>query len=521
MPDNITDDALSWSLTHIRRYGDTDVFPAPFEYDAIAHDWNAIRPFLCGLDFTGYRVRPDKRVLALKPGGGFRAAVQLDPVDHLMYTAAVYESAETVERARVPKDKRIACSYRVEITPEGAFFQSDNGWKDFQGHSREFANSGSFSHVLLADISDFYNQLGQHRIQNALEMAGVPLERSKNIEEFLNQLSAKQSQGLPVGPYASILLAEAALIDVDNFLLRLDVPHVRYVDDFRIFCGSRKQAIDVRHSLTDYLFTVHRLSLEASKTTVLFVDKFKTDELPDAEEQQEQAEVEKLNELLDAFFEEHGGFYGDLEFAEPETDELISQAAQESLVELFEKCISTPYLHLGLARHLLRNALRSRTVVLNDLVVKNIEKLAPVMRDAVRYLAVTIPKKSAAERGQELLKFGSGSDIADLPFIRMWLIELFLRRPDLCDANRAMDFAERSRSSLGIRPLAMMAAAYNQLDWVRFKKETWRNHEPWDRRALIWSSSILPSGERRPFLGMIEEQGDVLESAIAKFLLNQ
>ena len=520
MSDNLTDAGLSWSITHVRKYGDTDVFPIPFEYAAIAHDWNTVRQQLSSVDLTDYRVRPDRRVLAMKPGGGFRAAFQLDPIDHLMYTAAIYESADAIERARVPKDHRVACSYRVEITPEGAFFQPDNGWKDFQEHSRELANSKAFSHVLLADISDFYNQLGQHRVQNALEMAGVPLERSKNIEEFLSQLSAKQSQGLPVGPYASILLAEATLIDVDNFLLRIGVPHVRYVDDFRIFCVSRKQAIDVRHALTEYLFSVHRLSLEASKTSVLFVDRFKAEELPDAEDQEQEAELKKLNELLDAFFAEHS-FYGLPDLAEPDQDELLSQAAKESFVELFERCIASSYLHVGLARHLLRKALRGRTVVLNDLVIKNIEKLAPVMRDVVRYLAATIPKKSAAKRGRQLLQFASESDISDLPFVRMWLIDLFLQRPDLSDASHAMQLAESSKSSLGIRASALMAAAYNQLDWVRFKKETWRNHELWDRRALIWASSILPSGERRPLLGMIEEQGDILDSAIAKFLLSR
>jgi len=53
--------------------------------------------------------------------------------------------------------------------------------------------------VLSADISDFYNQLGQHRIQNAMESASVSVERSENIESFLNRLTGKQSQGLPVG----------------------------------------------------------------------------------------------------------------------------------------------------------------------------------------------------------------------------------------------------------------------------------------------------------------------------------
>ena len=226
------------------------------------------------MDLEGYKVHPDNRVMVIKPGGGFRAATQLDPLDHLLYTAAIYEAADPIERAGIPVSQRIACSYRINLTPQGVFFSPDNGWKDYHSRSNELSKLDGISHVLSADISDFYNQLGQHRIQNAMELASVSVERSKNIEAFLNVLTGKQSQGLPVGPFASIVLAEACLIDVDNFLLRQDVRHTRYADDFRIFCESRKQAIELKHRLAKYLFSVHRLSLESSKSTIVSVQKF-------------------------------------------------------------------------------------------------------------------------------------------------------------------------------------------------------------------------------------------------------
>jgi hypothetical protein len=519
MPDLFQSESLSWALTHVQRFGDTDIFPIPFEYEAIAHNWNSIGPYLQTIDFGKHNIFADRRVMVVKPGGGFRAAMQLDPRDQLLYTAAVYESAELVEKARIPVDQKVACSYRVQLAADGAFFPPDNGWGVFHSQSKQLAEGAKFSHVLLADISDFYNQLGQHRIQNALEMAGVSADRSKNIERFLNQLTAKQSQGLPVGPFASIVLAEACLIDVDNFLRRLNVPHTRYVDDFHIFCTSRKQAIEVRHSLAEYLFEVHRLSLESSKNVIQFVHKFLANELSDPEEQEKSAKVEKLTELLNAIAEQHGGYWSDDEVQEEE-EELLGQAEQDSFIELFEQCVTRPPLQLGLARHLLRKALRSRTVVLNNLVFRHLESLAPVMRDVVRYLAITIPKKQAGMRGSELLEFSSTSDVGNLPFVRIWLLDLLARRPDLCEPARALDYAEGTPKSFGVRHTALIAAAHNQIDWVRARKETWRNHEPWSRRALIWSASILPSGERRPFLSMVAEQGDPLDVAVAKYLLS-
>jgi len=127
------------------------------------------------------------------------------------------------------------------LDSNGSFFPPKSGWPDFHQKSEELANSGEYSHVLVADIVDFYNQVYVHRVENALEAATVAGERAKNIERFLLLLNAKQSRGLPVGPIFSILLAEAALNDVDTFLLREGAPHIRYVDDFRVFCRSRKE----------------------------------------------------------------------------------------------------------------------------------------------------------------------------------------------------------------------------------------------------------------------------------------
>ena len=200
---------------------------------------------------------------------------------------------------------------------------------------------------------------------------------------------------------------------------------------------------------------------------------------------------------------------------------VLNKAQKDSFIAVFKGCVKKRPLHLGLARHLLRRGLKSRTNVLNSLVFEHLEALAPVFRDMVRYLVVTLPRAQAAKRGEQILAFCKESDIGALPFVRMWILELLRRRPDLCSAADALGLAEESTADLGYRPAALLAAAYKQLDWVRARKETWRNYEPWSRRALIWSASTLPSGERRPFLSMVAEQGDLLDAAVAKYLLSK
>ena len=57
MADRLRQDSLDWALTHIRRFGDTDLFPMPFEYDAIAHCWELVRSHLLKQDLATYESR--------------------------------------------------------------------------------------------------------------------------------------------------------------------------------------------------------------------------------------------------------------------------------------------------------------------------------------------------------------------------------------------------------------------------------------------------------------------------------
>jgi hypothetical protein len=172
------------------------------------------------------------------------------------------------------------------------------GSRDFHERSRELANTNTFQAVIVADIADFYNQIYTHRVQSVLETAGIAEDRAKNLESFLLALSAKQSRGLPVGPYASIVLAEACLDDVDRRLLTRGLTHTRYVDDFRVFCASRQEAFAALHDLCDYLYTSHRLTFQNAKTRILSLAELKREELQDPEEQEVERKKNRVQEMV-------------------------------------------------------------------------------------------------------------------------------------------------------------------------------------------------------------------------------
>lgn len=157
MTDQLQSDSLKWALTHILRFGDTDIFPVPFEYKAIEYCWDDIQDELVNIDLSNYDTGSLRRFLIPKPGGGFRVAIQLDPIDTILYTAMVYEAADLIEQQRIPIERKIACAYRVDLDPNGQFFRTENGWPDFHEKSTELSESGDYSYVLIADIADFYN----------------------------------------------------------------------------------------------------------------------------------------------------------------------------------------------------------------------------------------------------------------------------------------------------------------------------------------------------------------------------
>ena len=58
--------SLNWALKHALRLGDKDVFPAPFEFEAIKSDWAAIGKFLLNEDIHNWKTRPPHSLLSPK-----------------------------------------------------------------------------------------------------------------------------------------------------------------------------------------------------------------------------------------------------------------------------------------------------------------------------------------------------------------------------------------------------------------------------------------------------------------------
>ena len=515
-PDNLSSDSLDWALAHISQFGDTDIFPIPFEYKAIKHDWNTIKPYLSSIDLGSYQTRSYIRCLIPKPLGGYRVAIQLDPIDTIIYTGMLYECAELIEKAR--STKNIACSYRISIAKDGRFFESGNPWKDtYQKQSLEYAKSGEFHYVVLVDIADFYNQIYHHRLTNNLESANVTEIRAQNIEKFLFNLTGNHhSRGLPVGPSASILLAEACLIDIDEYLQGNGYIHTRYVDDFRIFCKTFQQANTVLHDISEYLYTAHRLYCQANKTKIQPIEQFAQLELQDPEQLENQSKAEKINSVLAELLNLTGYIY----FQEDILPGDVHQIVLDTLSELFDFVIQEDVLPLGFSRYILRRARATQSAILQTRVLNNLDKLAPVFRDAILYLLKTARPNSSEMIGQGLSEFLNKSPLSFTPYLKLWCIDAFSTKKELINFSDAFQFAGSLNSPLENRYKALLTREYGYIPWIRANKENWNSFSSWESRAVLWAGKILGRDERENWLSHISKNsGDILFSAIAKAVI--
>ena len=489
----LTRELLDFARNHITKFYDSDFFPKPFEYQAIWANWDEVVTYLTCNEIEGYPIEQPRIYAAPKPNGSFRVVHQLDPINTLIYTALAYTIGEKIEAARVPIAENVACSYRIEIESMiGTFFANGAGYGGFIDKCNELAATNPY--VLVTDITDYYNQIYVHRLQNAIEFAHVDLlEISKNTERFLLDLNGSVSQGVPVGPAASIIMAEALLIDVDNFIHDTQHSHTRYVDDIRIFGQSEVELESFLERLTLYLYENHRLTLAGGKTHIITSDRFISEYLKSPEEI-EKSKIHKtlgnINSLKDA--------YGN-DFEENIEEEEIRPTV---LTELMAKVISSEKLDLGLARHILRRCRRYRIRAIVNQVLENITFLSPVISDVILYLSKVTNKKFIEINKDKLVAIFTELTKSSVPFVREWIEYYIASDDDLLAVNEIRNIVFNSGST---RNQALAARLQNSTHWVRRMRGRMSDLSAWDRRAVIRSGVILSQAELNSWLNAVEK----------------
>ncbi len=524
--------SLDWALTHVSRFCDNDFFPAMFEFNVFAGDWNEVRMHILAIDLQAHLPRPPLVRFAPKLAGSFRILHRLDPIDSLIYTALVHEINETLEKSRGMGSTASIHPFRIEPSANGSFFGGRNSWQQHTEKLENLAkqyrccgpqNTGGF--VFMADIHDFFGNIQPRRlIQMLLESGAVGAERAQALGRFLPAVCTGAGRGIPAGPGASRVLAELLFAGIDQKILQYTTDFTRWGDDLRMFFRTREAAETALRDVTTHLHAIHELRFAPLKTRIVPVDEFLAHHFksrPDESADAGAAEV-RLSQLVGQSPHALHYHWMSSDAAAPPSQETGVYATLQSLPEHAE--VGTAYVvhfnravegsppDLLAARRILRKAAAYRVRTLLPGVLAHFDKLAPVIRETAIYLKSVLDTENVRTHAKEIREMWEGR-LHSSSFINEWMGHV-LTHP----AFNEIDLPAHYSELVDVRSKALIALRKNDVDWVRRHAAQLDTFDLWDRRAVLYACSVLPEGERADVARMALARGGITERAVARHI---
>jgi len=193
-----------------------------------------------------------------------RNLVDLQPDDNLALHRATLRVGPMIEASMTEDVLADRLLEPCDLSDDGSGWLAP--WKParsvFDSRLREFAME---SVVLRTDVRDCFGSIAPGVVESALVGIGCHPAASVAIGQVLDGLASKGVRGLPVGPPASTVLANAVLSGVDRVLQGM--PHLRWVDDIVVFCEDEVEAARILSRLQRALAEVG-LRIAWGKTSV-------------------------------------------------------------------------------------------------------------------------------------------------------------------------------------------------------------------------------------------------------------
>jgi hypothetical protein len=494
----LTEAELDDGLAAIKFHGYSDFFPQPPEFKIISDEWPRFRTYLASVDLDQYKAyHPPLELSAPKSRINVRRVSLLHPFDLIIYSSIVRLMRDNISRARVEEKDRRVFSFRSEGAPAQALykkFRPSHG--DFSAEVLKRAQQKQQRWMVLADIADFYYRLYQHKVRNSVE-ATVTSDRERRICDRLEKSLLRRftgeavSFGIPIGPPASRLLAEAAITDVDKELLSLNIDFLRYIDDYVIFAKSRHEAEWTVRQLAEILYRYHGLTLQTAKTQIVqcadYISEHKS--ATAAEDEVEQ----RFNEIVEEHFYDVDSF-DELTAEQKETIDALDFAAvlQEALDEE-----PPDYKKINFVLGKL-SALENEDLI--EIVLDNLEQLYPVAH-AVNLFFREFEHLSGSKKkriADTLLKpiMPDQSHMAP-EYYAVWILDLFSHHVAWDHAGHLLRIFRDTQSQTVKRYAALaIGNCGSRSEALPFKQQI-ASATPLTRTAILIASSKLPRDERK------------------------
>lgn len=494
----ISERSVKRAISHLGAMGDTDLFPRLPEMRCFIERSDAIAKDCEKLNIGQYTPSGSVETLTPKSWLGFRIAHQLTASDNVIYLAALLDCAPHLEAARLPKESNEAFAYRYIEGDSARIFESARGYHQWLAHLSDFGGpENPFAEdrpAIATDISDFYQRIYFHRIENVLQDAGCPKGPSDLIKKVIKTSRARQSYGLPVGTAASRLLAECLLNDTDMLLKNMELKFTRYVDDFRIEVPSGMESHSILCRLAEHLMVTEGLSLNVTKTKLTTIREIERGSKSRLEDVFTSAEMEKMQAFITLSYGEDDELKDEDSVANPF---LSAEILQKRLDAIGDK----KGIDLSVFKAILRALRFLPAIDSQHLLDRHADLLYYVPREFCLVLNAAaqqadFPRDAVKKRVIELLAM---PPYADLAYVRSWLLNLFvdgtlpisLADWQKYDFNRSI--IER-RSHLFLRGLA------NDRAYFRALKTQLGTLGEWDKPAALMSAMCLPLDEYKNWL---------------------
>ena len=489
-------DYYASAIDHVTSYGDTDIFPFPFEIKFLADRRDKIADQLGGLDLTQYHPMSLVETLIPKSKFGFRTAHQPFPLDTVIYTSLVLCIFDAVETGRDPKENNRAFSYRKSQGLDPSLFHPDRNYRNWLNVIQGKIFSTDYSHIIRTDISDFYSRIYRHRLENILESLSGERKVVKKIESFISDWRSGQSFGLPVGSNASRLLAEAALNDTDMGLISEGYEHTRYVDDMVIFIRNGQDPYAALGYLAKQISENEGLSLNNQKTKILtwgdFVSSLDAPEAGDDDAKEEFA-TERL----------FWAAYGQEALNQNALDTLMLKDLRKELEELLDE----PFWDMGQIRIVLHAMRLVKNTDVAHFIRTNLADLVPFAKDICLLIDefVTSGVGGFEDMGAEITDLLLSPRMRPLDCARAWFLELGVRKHVSFSAAQIRKL-DMLTGTLDLRQLHLIRWRANDLNFFRSLKTRVHEIQPWAQPSFIFGASCLPKDEYAHWLRSIKSR---------------
>lgn len=500
------------AIDNILYEGTTDVelFNRAFEIDYLKDE--EVREELCSMvcsniqknKFSELKVHKLGYVLVPKKSlSDYRKCALIDIYDEIVYLTLVISIADEIEKMRINKSKNRVFSYRFGSFKD-KLFDGKFHYTAFRQRTLEKSKYTKNKVIVECDISNFYDRLNIHRIESILRSnPKIDVDIISLINELLLYWANRDSYGLPVGSNASRILAEVALIEVDNYLFSKGIDFCRFVDDYRIFA---KNAFEAHSNLALLTLKLSKegMFLNTQKTKVKDISNYNKQNLSsDVNNAQNDVtfnEVDDKQPNLPKIIRGYSGLIpskfiklsnAEIEkLKENDLNKLINDANNSMLIE--EKAITT------IMRTIIAKEEYRRLTELPN-IIKKFPQFIPYFIDAV-IKCEGISKEDLVKIQNDFEEWMTDVDVPE--YIQVYLVRIYsthlLENKEIL-LNSFRNLKRNSGDYIGRALLEALDGKLSRGELLEIRDYYYRADKWEERQILKMISSGLSKGEKRAF----------------------